>query len=143
MSNLNNNNDISYNDISNNDIFNNDIFNNDNVIEYSIVNDIENNIFNSHDNVELTLYNDNNHYNSGIIRYNFTRIVINYYNKKYFPSLFNDEHDNDNIHDNIHDNVHDTGSDSLSDTISVIENSSFTCTNDSDSSPEEMKLTIC
>jgi len=86
-----------------------------------IENDIENNLFNSDDNVELTLYN-----NSTIIS-NFTRIVINYYNHNYNHNFFPAVIDND-------DDAR------ISDNISVIENSSFTCTNDSDSSPEEIEV---
>jgi hypothetical protein len=107
----------------------------ENVIDNVIDNDIENNLFNSDDNVELTLYNDNNN-NISLIS-NFTRIVINYYNHNFFPTVFDNDNDDD---DNDYDNDYDHDDARMSDNISVIENSSLTCTNDSDSSPEEIEV---
>lgn len=120
----------------------------DNSSNLIIENDIEHNFFQSDDNVELTLYHDDNpNHNNEYVEHlfddrdhlfderhhlyhnHFTRIIINYYNKIYYPNLFNHP-DNDNDNDSYIE----------LDDISVVDNSSLTCTNDSDSSPEEIEV---
>lgn len=126
------------------------IDNSDNELNYNdIDNDIENNLLQNDNNLELTLYsndvvsndvvsNETDYNENNFYIHKFIKIVIQYYNKRKYSEFYNTNNHHDNHHDNRHDSTHEHNL--VYDDISVIENSSLTSTNDSDSSPEEIEV---
>lgn len=125
------------------------------------INDIENNLLQSTDNIELTLYsnerscNNERSYNNerneqheqqynddNFYIHKFIKIVIQYYNKRNYSEFYNDQKVKEDRRGYGGNDGRDGGEDNDIgyDDVSVIENSSLTCTNDSDSSPEEIEV---